>query len=49
MGKKDKPVDFEQAATDERNLRIAGRGWEEDTKDIAVEFLKEIREETEED
>lgn len=50
MGKDNvEEFDFEQARRDESNLTKAGGGWKEDTKDPAVEFLKEIRKETEED
>lgn len=49
---KDKKVteyDFEQSRKDDDNLKKAGQGWEEDSGDEAIELLKAIREDTEED
>lgn len=51
MGK-DKKVtkyDFEQSGKDDRNLTKASQGWQEDSGDPAIELLKNIREDTEED
>lgn len=41
--------DFQGSNKDDKNLTKAGKGWEEDTKDPAIELLKGIRQETEED
>lgn len=49
---KDKKVteyNFEQSAKDDRNLTKAGKGWQEGSEDPAIELLKAIREDTEED
>lgn len=51
MGK-DKDVtdyDFQQSRRDDDNLTRAGKGWKEDSGDDAIELLKAIREDTEED
>lgn len=51
MPKDDKVTefDFKQAKIDDRNLTKAGQGWKEDSGDEAIEFMKGIREDTEED
>lgn len=41
--------DFQQSQKDDKNLTKAGKGWKEDTEDPAIELLKAIREDTEED
>lgn len=46
MGKKEE-FDFKQARKDHDNLTKAGKGWEEDTNDPAIELLKGIREDVE--
>lgn len=47
---KDKPENLDQVRRDDRNLSIAGKRWEEPTgDDIAMELLKKIREDVEEE
>jgi hypothetical protein len=47
--KKDEDIDFEQARKDDRNLNVAGKRWEEDIDDPAIQHLRLIREDVEMD
>jgi len=51
MGKKkdDEDDDIEAIRRDDRNLSIAGKRWEEDIDDPAIEHMRLIREDVEHD
>jgi hypothetical protein len=46
---KDEEDDIEAIRRDDRNLSIAGKRWEEDIDDPAIEHLRFIREDVEHD
>lgn len=46
---KDKPENMKDIKRDDRNLSVAGKRWEEDIDDPAIELLREIREDVEHD
>lgn len=41
--------DFKQSREDDRNLDIAGKRWQQDVEDPAIEHLRLIREDVEHD
>jgi hypothetical protein len=49
VGRKDEPEDLEEVRRDDRNLSIAGKRWEEDVNDPAIEHMRLIREDVEHD
>jgi hypothetical protein len=46
---KDEKDDIEAIRRDDRNLSIAGKRWEEDIDDPAIEHMRLIREDVEHD
>lgn len=50
MGKNkddDEVLNLAEIRKDDSNLNVAAKGWDEDTKDPAIELLKQLREGTE--
>lgn len=49
MGKKKDEDNIAEIRRDDRNLSVAGKRWEEDIDDPAIEHLRLIREDVEHD